>query len=133
MDTKSSPAVAGDLAAAKRSFDEWRRNRKGREPIPDALWRMAAEAASIHGVSSTARRLGLNSTTLKNRVQTLAQDRASEDAPRFLELPWSGVAPVPECTLEAEDRAGRTLRIHLKGEATAQAVALSRVLWRGEE
>jgi hypothetical protein len=133
MGTKSSPAVAGDLAAAKRSFGEWRRSRRGRERIPDALWRMAAEAASIHGLTSTARRLRLNSARLKDHLQTLARDRASGSAPGFLELPWPGAALVPECILEAEDRSGRKLRIQLKGPATAQAASLGRMLWTGEE
>ncbi len=132
MDTKAIPAVAGELTAAKQSFEQWRRSRKRRGRIPDPLWQMAAEAASIHGVYATARRLGLNPTSLKKRVEKLVEGRASETAPRFVELPWSG-APVSECVLEAEDRAGRKLRIHLKGEVTGQAVSLSRVLWRGDE
>ena len=132
MGTKATPAVAGDMAEAKRGFERWRRGGKRRGRIPDPLWQMAINAASVHGVHTTARRLRLNPTRLKEQLQTLAQDRATEDGPRFVELSWPGAALAPECILESEDRAGRKLRIHLKGSATAQAASLGRMLWTGE-
>jgi hypothetical protein len=94
---------------------------------------MAVKAALIQGVQSTARRLGLNATRLQKQVQRLAPAQAAEDASSFVELPWLGAAPIPECILEAEDHSGRKLRIHLKGPATAQAASLGRLLWTGEE
>ena len=93
---------------------------------------MATDAASIHGLHTTARRLRLNATRLKEQMRRLAGSLASEGEPRFVELPWPGVAPAPECILEAEDRTGKKLRIQLKGSATAQAVSLGRILWTGE-
>ena len=133
MDTQATPAVAGDMAEAKRSFERWRRGGKRRGRIPEPLWRMAAEAASIHGLHATARRLRLNATRLKEQMRRFARSPASEGEPRFVELPWSGAAWTPECILEAEDRTGKKLRIQLKGPATAQAASLGRMLWTGEE
>jgi hypothetical protein len=92
---------------------------------------MAAEAASIHGVYATAQELRLNATRLKEQLRSLGQDRAAEKTPGFVEFPWLGATPVPECILEAEDRDGSKLRIHMKGEAISQAVSLSRALWKG--
>ena len=132
MDSKTKPAVAGELAEAKRGFDQWRRNRKRRRRIPDRLWQMAAKAAAIHGVQSTARWLGLNSARLKQRADEFAQDQTSQEGPRFLELPWPGASAVAKCFLEVEAQDGRKLRIQLKGEATGQALALGRMLWEGE-
>ena len=132
MDTKRTPATAGKLVEAKRGFDQWRRNRKHRERIPDQLWQMAVEAATVHGVHPTARRLRLCPATLKERMQTFGQGEASEDGPRFVEFPVLGAGLAPECILEAEDQGGRKLRIQLKGGATAQAASLGRMLWRGE-
>ncbi len=131
MGTKARGVGAGKLAEAKRGFDQWRRSRlRGRE-IPEPLWRVAVKAAASHGVPATARRLGLNATRLKQWAQRLAPVKAEEDQP-FVELPWLGAAPIPECILEAEDQAGRKVRIHLKGPATAQAALLGRLLWKGE-
>jgi hypothetical protein len=128
MHAKTRLLPAGELAEAKRGFDQWRRNGRRERRIPDRLWRMAAKAAAIHGVHATARELRLNSTRLKEQLH--AQGRASEETPGFVELPWPGVPVVSECILEAEDGDGRNLRIHLKGEAITQAVSLGRMLWK---
>jgi signal recognition particle subunit SEC65 len=132
MGTKATGTGAGELAEAKRGFDQWRRSRRRGREIPEPLWRMAVKAAASHGVWATARRLGLNATRLKQWAQRLAPVDAEQNQ-RFVELPWLGAAPIPECVLEAEDQAGRKLRIHLKGPATAQAAALGRLLWTGEQ
>jgi hypothetical protein len=132
MHTKTRRPSAGQLAQAKQGFDRWRRDRGRNRRIPDGLWRMAAEAASIHGVHATARELRLNSTRLKEQLRSFGQDGASEKTPGFVEFPWLGATPVPECILEAEDGDGSKLRIHLKGEAISQAVSLGRMLWKGE-
>lgn len=131
MATKTRPAGTGELAEAKRGFEQWRRNRGRQRRIPDRLWRMAAKAAEIHGVQSTARRLRLNAARLKQRMPSPVQGPTLQEMPHFVELPWSGLPTVSECLLEAEDGEGSKLRIHLKGEAISQAVLLGRVLWKG--
>ena len=133
MGAEPAGSRAGELAEVKRGFDHWRRSRQRGRQIPEPLWRMAVKAAISHGVQSTARRLGLNSTRLQKQVQRLAPAKAAQDASGFVELPWPGAVPVAECILEAEDHSGRKLRIHLKGPATAQATLLGRLLWTGEE
>jgi hypothetical protein len=133
METKATTTRAGGLAEAKRQFDQWRRSRKARGRIPEDLWRMAVGAAAVHGVYPTARRLRLNPTTLKKRMPIPKERHAISDATRFVELPWLGSTPAAECILEAEDQAGRKLRIQLKGGATAQVETLGRMLWRGGE
>jgi len=55
-----------------------------------------------------------------------------EEAPAFVELPSLIMGPPAECALELEDVSGRKLRILLKGPATTQALAIGRMLWRGE-
>jgi hypothetical protein len=133
MGVEATGNYAGELAEVRRGFDQWRKSgRRGRQ-IPEPLWRMAVRAAVRHGVQSTARHLGLNATRLQKEVERLAPTQAAEDQSQFVELPWLGAAPIPECVLEAEDQSGRKLRIHLKGPATAQAATLGRMLWTGEE
>jgi hypothetical protein len=132
MGKEAATGRAGTLEAAKRRFDHWRRSRGRRRHIPGELWQVAAEAAIVHGVHGTARHLGLNASTLKKQMQRLADEAARDEAPRFVELPWPGMPSTPECILEAEDPAGRKVRIHLKGQATAQAGSLGRMLWRDE-
>jgi hypothetical protein len=120
------------LDEARRRFDAWRRSHRWLGRIPKALWRMAAETAAVHGVEATARRLLIDPARLKQWLPVAGRAAGAADAPQFLELPPLLVGPPAECTLELEDPSGRKLRILLKGQATAQAVALGRMLWRGD-
>jgi hypothetical protein len=93
---------------------------------------MAAVTATVHGVEATAGRLLVNPARLEQWMQVVEHAEAAADAPQFLELPPLVVDPTSECTLELEDTSGRKLRILLKGQATAQAVAFGRMLWKGD-
>lgn len=48
-----------------RRFERWRNGRKGRLPLPEALWAAAAAAARAHGVFQTAKVLCLDYSKLK--------------------------------------------------------------------
>ena len=132
MANRHTQAAGGELARAEGQFDQWRRRRKRRGPIPDQLWQVAAEAAGVHGVHLTARQLRLNASSLRRRMHKLGQAEPSADPPCFVEFPLVAPNCVAECILEAEDQGGVKLRIHLKAGATEQAAALGRLLWRGE-
>jgi hypothetical protein len=93
---------------------------------------MAAETAAVYGVEATARRLLIDPARLQQWLPVAEPVADAAEAPQFLEHPPLLVGPPAECTLELEDSSGRKLRIHLKGQATTQAVALGRMLWRGE-
>lgn len=116
------------LEHAKRRLDRWRRSRRGCGRIPDELWQIAAEAASVHGAQETAARLRLDVGRLKKWMDILGL----QDGPpaRFVELPPFSAEPTSQCTLELEEPSGRKLRISLKGQATTQAVELGQLLWR---
>ena len=132
MQRHPTARAGASLEEAERHFDAWRRSHRWLGRIPNDLWRMAAETATVHGVEATARRLRVNSARLKQWLQVVRHAEAAADAPQFLELPPLVVGPAAECTLELEDKSGRKLRILLKGQATTQAMALGRMLWKGE-
>jgi len=75
--TRGDRQAAGQLAQAKHGFERWRQSPTRSRRIPDRLWRMAAKAASIHGVYATARELRLNATRLKEQIRSLGQDWGS--------------------------------------------------------
>jgi hypothetical protein len=93
---------------------------------------MAVDAAMVGGVSGTARRLRLNPTQLKERLQASRQQATPDEQPRFVQWPFMQGAALPECVLEAEAPCGTKLRIHLKAAATQQVATLGRMLWRDE-
>jgi hypothetical protein len=128
------PPARGEVSLdeARRRFDMWRRSHRWLGRIPKALWRMAADTAVVHGVEATARRLLIDPVRLQQWLPVAEPVADTAEAPQFLELPSLLVGPRAECTLELEDSSGRKLRILLKGQATAQVVALGRMLWRGD-
>jgi hypothetical protein len=112
-----------------RRFERWRSGHKGRLPIPNALWRAAAEAAREYGVFQAAKALRLDYTKLKRLTQADAvPTRATLLPARFVELaPAEGIA-MAECVIELEGPRGK-MHIHWKGAMPPDLAALSRVLW----
>ncbi len=123
------------LDEARSRFEQWRRTRRGKTPIPDELcelWSAAIAVAHRDGVNPTAVALRLDGGKLKRRMA--ASGRSSRKAPpaAFVELlapsqSHSG-AHLPKYTLELEGRNGK-LRIHCQATTAAELAVLSRSLW----
>lgn len=105
-------------------FEEWRKNRQGKSPIPDELWSAAAQLARKDGINRTAAELHLDGGKLKRLMGAKAKSR--KPVPTFVELLTPRTVSVPECTIELEGRHG-TVRIQLKGASASDLAALSRV------
>lgn len=118
------------IEEVQASFDEWRRTRRGRSPIPEALWAAAGELARRHGVNRISRVLRLEFNHLKRMAASGVQISTTgvEKAPAFLELVNPGTSGLPEYTIEIDGPNG-TLRIHCKGVTAADLADLSRALW----
>lgn len=61
------------LAADLERFAAWREQRQRREPIPEALWRLAMEHVSELGLNRVCREFRLNYTQLKQKVDELGR------------------------------------------------------------
>jgi hypothetical protein len=130
VDTRSVPVK---MEQAGQQLERWRRTRPHRSRIPEPLWAAAVELARQHGIYRTARTLRLDYTRLKARLESArrASGVRSQPAPTFVELIGPRPGSFPAGVVELEGPRGR-MRIELKGIATADLVALSRVLWKGE-
>src|SRR6266545_1892031 len=62
---RPTPAVPTDLQELSVRFEDWRRTRRGKLPIPEPLRAAAAELARSHGVCQTAQVLRLEYKKLK--------------------------------------------------------------------
>ena len=149
MATQNQRELPADLARGRERLAAWRRTKKPRSRIPEALWEMAVKLAAKHGVHRTSRTLKLDYYSLKKRalaaaVRTETQDetRAEAKPSSFVELPSAFapihecglpavLGPVPECVIELEDCAG-SWRVHLKGYRAADIAAIGRSL-RGSD
>jgi hypothetical protein len=68
MSERPTIAVPAAIQEAQLQFENWRRERKRGERIPENLWAMAVELAKQHGVWPAARALHLDHGRLKRRV-----------------------------------------------------------------
>jgi hypothetical protein len=128
MNAKTIPIFPADLESIRRRFEQWRQTCRARTRIPDSLWSAAVKMAERYGTCRTAKALRLGYYSLKERVER----EAAVNKATFLELPLPSPTVAGECLLEWEDTAGAKMRVHLKGVAVPDLVALSRSFWEGQ-
>ena len=129
---RPNPAVPTDLQELSGRFEDWRRTRRGKLPIPEPLWAAAAELARSHGVCQTAQVLRLEYKKLKQLTDGKAggkpvRRRRAPAPATFMEL-VPPTAAAAECVIELEGPRGK-LRIQWKGATAPDLAGLSRVLW----
>jgi hypothetical protein len=129
MNAKTIPIFPADLESIRRRFEQWRQTCRARTRIPDSLWSAAVKMAERYGTCRTAKALRLGYYSLKERVER----EAAVNKATFLELPLPSPTVAGECLLEWEDTAGAKMRVHLKGVAVPDLVALSRSFWEGHQ
>ncbi len=93
------------LQEVQHLFDEWRREKKGRDPIPSALWKAAASLAAQYSINQIARALRLSHQDLKHHIHPPVPLHPS---PAFVELM---TLTTDECTIEIEKPTGERMRI----------------------
>jgi hypothetical protein len=88
-------------------FENWRRNRQGKDSIPDELWSAAVEVARKDGLNRTAARLRLEWNELKRRMTTAGTVSRPPAHPVFVELIALSAEIRQECLIEMEGVAAR--------------------------
>ncbi len=137
MSTNRTRELPARLRGVQQRFERWRLSREGRAKIPESLWAAAVKVAHAYGVSRTARVLGVDYYTLKERAEQ--QSAAEIDAPgeklkdgtsaTFLELPPLAPTGSCQCTLELENVGGAKMRVHFQGPEAPDLTSLSRSFW----
>jgi len=135
MDAKQTANLPAEIEAVRRRFEQWRKRRQFRSPIPESLWAEAVALAGRYGTARIAKILRLGYYSLKKRLEreTTASACRSERPPTvtFLELAAdSGPAGGP-CLVEWEDASGAKMRVRIQGVEAADLVALSRSFREG--
>jgi hypothetical protein len=139
------PDISPSMRKVYLRLRRWRSSHARRVPIPERLWRAAAELAREHGVFPTAKALHLEYGKLKDRAEALGQEKKvvrkmrsasprqarPAAAPTFMELVTPRASSAVNAVVELEGPRGR-MKIELKSVAPAELVALSRALWDGE-
>ena len=114
------------VASVRRALERWRRSPGRSRRIPPALWQAAGEVAREHGVSRTARELGLDYYALARRAHS---GGGPGESAAFVELAVPAGSRAPQCRLELSDGGGARLCIELNGAEQGEIEALARTLW----
>ena len=77
MRERPTVKVPVEIEEVQLQFENWRRERKRGQRIPENLWAIAVELGKQHGVWPTARTLHLDHNRLKRRVGNGEDDRSS--------------------------------------------------------
>ena len=120
-----------DIESVRLRLQSWRQTRQPGARIPEDIWDAATRLASMHRPASVAHALGLDYSTLRERIASTSPAlRRKSPEPAFVELISPTPARFSECTLEIEDRRGTKMRIHLKTSEVPDLGAISSAFLR---
>jgi hypothetical protein len=131
MSQRPTAKLPASLSRALRQFEHWRSRHRRRARLPEELWAKAVKLARAHGVSKTAKVLGLDYYGLKDRLEGVSQPKVAKAAGDFVEVLAPGISSSwLECTIDLEKSDDLKIRLHIKGIAVPDLAALSSALWR---
>ena len=128
------PTVRHSLEVVRNQFTTWRKRRRCRGRIPEALWQAAVELCRDHSIFEVSRALRLNYNGLKNRVPK-ARDMGLAVGQRsdlgFVKLDLGAPISLSECLVEMEAPNGAKMRMSLRGGLKdVDPLELGRAFWR---
>ncbi len=128
------PAIKPSFESVRNQFGTWRKRRRCRGQIPEALWQAAVGLCREHSICEVSRTLRLNYNGLKNHV-TRDRDRspAVGQGPdlNFVKLDIEAPITPSECLVEMEAPSGAKMRMSFKGVVRdVDPVELSLAFWR---
>ena len=129
------PIVRPALEAVRNGFETWRKRRRERCRIPEALWQAAAELCKEYPVYEVSRSLRLNYNGLKYRALEAAGERGRVVEKRpdfgFVRLDLGAPMTPTECLVEMEAPNGARMRMSFKGfPSEFDPVQMSQAFWR---
>ena len=128
------PTVRPTIEIVRHQFEAWRKRRRCRGQIPEALWQAAVGLCRERSICEVSRSLRLNYNGLKNRV-TRARDRSPAVGQgselNFVKLDLGAPIAPSECLVEMEATNGSKMRMSFRGVLRdVDPVELSRTFWR---
>ena len=128
MSQEIIPSSSHKLKEVQQQFEQWRKTRKSRKPIPEHLWQAAVEVAKQYSINHVARLLRLNHTALKEKVEISKQEVTA-----FVEIPLPDKVSPFHWTVEMEKTSGAKLTMSCQGQGAFEAlVEMGKTFWGGD-
>lgn len=121
--------IGPTVEEVQQLFEEWRRNKKRRERIPEALWKAAISLSKQFSAHQISKLLHLNHSAVRDHIRAENQDEViGENKAAFIELDLMPPATVGDCVIEIEKGSGAKMRISFKC-GSPDMVGLAKTLW----
>ena len=128
MDLTACSEKRPTLEEVQAQFEQWRRSRGKRRPIPASLWEAASSLYPAYSLHRISRTLGLNHTKLKHYVQEQSPDLTMTAGEAFIELGFAaGPAPNRPCVIEMRHRDGSCMSVW--DANSRDLMTLARLFW----
>lgn len=123
------------LEKARQLFSDWRKNKTGRERIPEQLWQAASDLYHTRKmtINRIARGLRLNYSALKAKIYDMppAAINPPEEDVSSLFIEVAAQQGYSECVIELENQAGVKMRMRFRGCADPAVLDLGRYFMAG--
>lgn len=140
MKARGKTVPAGDLEEVKQEFAQWRKGRRHRTPIPQALWAAAVNLSKQYSVNHISKALHLNYTDLKKRFQQARTNKLqstpepdaggmavpARQGTAFVELQAEQTLWAGGCVMEVVNPDGGRMRIEAQGGSSYVLVELGK-------
>ena len=128
MDLTACSDNRPSLGEVQAQFEQWRRSRGKRRPIPASLWEAASSLHPAYSLHRISRALHLNHTKLKHYVQESSPDLAMTAGEAFIELGFAaGPGPNRPFVIEMRHRDGNCMTV--QGADSRDLMKLARLFW----
>jgi hypothetical protein len=116
------------LNEVKALFQEWRKHKGAKDPIPEALWSAALHLSPQHSPSHISKALSIRYGDLKQRMQAEEPNRELD----FIELKPLPTEPPRQAPIHIEilETDGARMTLQLPGEQPLDLAALVRAFRR---
>ena len=128
MDQHFTVCTGPSLEEVQQRFKRWREERKRGTPIPAALWEDAVRLCTDHSLCKISSSLRLDYNVLKKRSQSACPGKYMESVTSSDFIALDLRSSLPEFIVEVE-RAGRRMRIHIKGAPGFHPLELMKTFW----
>lgn len=125
MSEKKEPT----LEEVQQLFEEWRRNKKRRERIPEELWKAAITLSKQFSAHQISKLLHLNHTAVRDHVRAEKQEEEiQEKEAGFIEFDVIQPAIAGDCVIEIEKGGGAKMRMSFQC-SSSDMTGLAKRLW----